>query len=37
VTFDSGDRDAVQLYGGVWTNSGDIWMQLDDVALVRVP
>lgn len=37
VTFDSGDRDTVQLYGGVWTNSGDIWMQLDDVALVRVP
>lgn len=37
VTFDSGDRDQVQLYGGVWTNSGDIWMQMDDVALVRAP
>jgi hypothetical protein len=37
VTFDSGDRSQVQLYGGVWTNSGDIWMQMDDVALVRVP
>ncbi|UNK71086.1 DUF4185 domain-containing protein [Microbacterium sp. H1-D42] len=37
VEFDSGDRDAVQVFGGVWTNSGDIWMQLDDVSLTRVP
>ncbi|MBW1639889.1 DUF4185 domain-containing protein [Microbacterium resistens] len=37
VEFDSGDLDRVQLFGGVWTNSGDIWLQLDDVALTRVP
>lgn len=37
VDFDSGDRTAVQVFGGVWTNSGDIWMQLDDVSLTRIP
>lgn len=36
VEFDSGDLDAVQVFGGVWTNSGDIWMQLDDVSLTKV-
>ncbi|MDR2998754.1 MAG: DUF4185 domain-containing protein [Microbacterium sp.] len=36
VEFDSGDNDAVQVFGGVWTNSGDIWMQLDDVSLTKV-
>jgi hypothetical protein len=35
VDFNSGDNAAVQVFAGVWTNSGDIWMQLDDVALVR--
>lgn len=37
VEFDAGDREAVQVFGGVWTNSGDIWMQLDDVSLTRIP
>lgn len=35
VDFDSGSLDTVQVYAGVWTNSGDIWLQLDDVAVVR--
>jgi hypothetical protein len=35
VDVDSGANSTLQLYAGVWTNSGDIWMQLDDVALIR--
>ncbi|KRA25343.1 carbohydrate-binding protein [Microbacterium sp. Root61] len=35
VDFNSAQNSAVQVFGGVWTNSGDIWMQLDDVAVVR--
>lgn len=37
VEVDTGANDQVQVFGGVWTNSGDIWLQLDDVALVRAP
>lgn len=37
VEFDAGSSDAVQVFAGVWTNSGDIWLQLDDVSLTRVP
>ena len=35
VTTDvsTGANTSVVVYGGVWTNSGDIWMQLDDVTL----
>lgn len=35
VDFDSGSLDTVQVFAGVWTNSGDIWLQLDDVAVIR--
>jgi len=35
VDVDSGANSTLQLYAGVWTNSGDIWLQLDDVALIR--
>lgn len=35
VTFDSGASSAVQVFAGVWTNNGDIWLQLDDVSVVR--
>ncbi|QAY59411.1 DUF4185 domain-containing protein [Microbacterium protaetiae] len=35
VDFDSGTNETVQVYAGVWTNSGDIWLQADDVAVVR--
>ncbi|MBN9195251.1 MAG: DUF4185 domain-containing protein [Microbacterium sp.] len=35
VDVDSGANSTIQVYAGVWTNSGDIWLQLDDVALVR--
>ena len=35
VDFNSGEHDAVQAFAGVWTNSGDIWMQADEFSLVR--
>jgi len=35
VDFDSGSLDTVQVFAGVWTNSGDIWLQVDDVAVIR--
>ena len=35
VDFDSGSHSAVQVFAGVWTNSGDIWLQADDIAVVR--
>jgi hypothetical protein len=34
VDVSSGSRTAVVVYGGVWTDHGDIWIQLDDVSLV---
>lgn len=37
VDVETGANDRVQVFGGVWTNSGDIWLQMDDVALVRSP
>ncbi|GAA4249252.1 hypothetical protein GCM10022255_032510 [Dactylosporangium darangshiense] len=36
VNFNSGNRTAVVVYGGVWTDHGDIWIQLDDYSLVKV-
>lgn len=33
VDFASGSRTAVVVYGGVWTDHGDIWIQLDDFSL----
>jgi hypothetical protein len=35
VDFDSGARTAVVIYGGVWTDHGDIWIQLDDFSVVK--
>lgn len=34
VDVSSGSRTAVVVYGGVWTDHGDIWIQLDDISLV---
>ncbi len=33
VTFNSGSRTSVVVFAGVWTDHGDMWVQLDDVAL----
>lgn len=30
---DSGTDTSLTVYGGVWTDNGDIWLQLDDVSL----
>ncbi|WP_238010582.1 DUF4185 domain-containing protein [Dactylosporangium sp. AC04546] len=35
VNFNSGNRTSVVVYGGVWTDHGDIWIQLDDFALTK--
>lgn len=35
VSFNSGSRTAVELFTGIWTDNGDMWVQLDDYALVR--
>lgn len=34
VTFNTGNRSVVELYAGLWA-SGDTWLQVDDVSLVR--
>ena len=36
VNFNSGNRTSVVVYGGVWTDHGDIWIQLDDFSLTAV-
>ncbi|WP_020523783.1 DUF4185 domain-containing protein [Catelliglobosispora koreensis] len=35
VTFNSGSRSSVEVFAGIWTNNGDMWVQLDDFAVVR--
>ncbi|MCC3375383.1 DUF4185 domain-containing protein [Cohnella sp. REN36] len=35
ATFNSGANTIVEVYGGIWANNGDTWMQLDDVNLTR--
>ncbi|MGI5183547.1 DUF4185 domain-containing protein [Dactylosporangium sp. CA-152071] len=35
VNFNSGNRTSVVVFGGVWTDHGDIWIQLDDVGLMK--
>ncbi|MBN8471531.1 DUF4185 domain-containing protein [Corallococcus exiguus] len=35
VTFNSGANHSVEVYAGTWANSGDTWLQVDDVAVVR--
>jgi len=34
ITLNTGNNTSVVVFGGVWTNHGDIWMQIDDVSLV---
>ncbi len=34
VNFNSGNRNSVELFGGIWPN-GDTWIQLDDISLTR--
>lgn len=34
VDFSTGSRSSVVVYGGVWTDHGDIWIQLDDFSVV---
>jgi hypothetical protein len=34
VNFNSGANTSVVVYAGVWTDNGDIWIQLDDFSLV---
>lgn len=36
VEVDSGDRTSLQVFAGIWTDNGDMWMRLDDVSLVAV-
>ncbi|MGH8491502.1 MAG: alpha/beta hydrolase [Moraxellaceae bacterium] len=33
VLLNSGNNTSVVVYGGVWTDHGDIWLQLDNVSL----
>ncbi|MBE4753334.1 DUF4185 domain-containing protein [Corallococcus sp. ZKHCc1 1396] len=35
VSFDSGPNHAVEVYAGTWANTGDTWLQVDDVAVTR--
>lgn len=35
VNFNSGANTSVQIYAGVWTDHGDIWIQLDDFSVVK--
>jgi len=33
ISFNSGSNTAVQLYTGIWTDNGDMWVQVDDYSL----
>jgi len=33
VTFNSGSRTSVEVFTGIWTDNGDMWVQVDDYAL----
>lgn len=35
LQFDSGDRTSVQVFAGIWTDNGDMWLQVDDFSLTR--
>jgi hypothetical protein len=37
VSFNSGSRSAIEVFSGIWTDNGDMWLQVDDVAIVEVP
>ncbi|NBE99473.1 DUF4185 domain-containing protein [Nonomuraea sp. KC401] len=34
VTFDSGSRTSVEVFAGIWTDNGDMWLQADEFSLV---
>jgi len=33
VNVNTGNNTSIDVYGGVWANGGDVWMQMDDVSL----
>lgn len=35
VTFNSGNNHSIEIYAGVWANSGDTWIQADDFSLTK--
>ncbi|MEV0268135.1 DUF4185 domain-containing protein [Hamadaea sp. NPDC050747] len=35
VSFNSGGRTQVEVFAGIWTDNGDMWLQHDDFALVK--
>ncbi|WP_214319683.1 DUF4185 domain-containing protein [Nonomuraea sediminis] len=35
VDFNSGNRSSVEVFAGIWTDNGDMWLQADDFAVVR--
>lgn len=35
VTFNSGNRTSAEVFAGIWTDNGDMWLQADDFAIVR--
>ncbi|MEV0582590.1 DUF4185 domain-containing protein [Nonomuraea sp. NPDC050310] len=35
VTFSSGSRSSVEIFAGIWTDNGDMWLQLDDLSLTK--
>lgn len=37
VPFHSGARTEVVAFTGIWTDNGDMWVQLDDYAIVKAP
>ena len=37
VPFNSGARSSVELFTGIWTDNGDMWVQVDDYAIVQAP
>ncbi|SEE52453.1 DUF4185 domain-containing protein [Jiangella alba] len=37
VPFNSGGNTAVEVFTGVWTDNGDMWVQVDDYAIVEAP
>lgn len=35
VSFNSGANSSITVYGGIWTDHGDAWLQLDDFSLTQ--
>lgn len=34
IPFNSGDRTSIQVYAGIWTDNGDMWLQTDNFSIV---